>query len=85
MSLAGVPPGDTDAQSGDNHPMDRTVTRIRPRDQAAADLAFWLSLPMAERVAAVEVLRRQAFAVQPVDHAEPRLQRVCCVTQRQRG
>ena len=38
--------------------MQRTVTRVSRTRQPAADLADWLAPPMAERIAAVEVLRR---------------------------
>jgi hypothetical protein len=68
---------------GDNAKVEKTLTLQKTKHQAAADLAYWLSRPMAERIAAVEVLRLQAFAHTPND-AEQRLQRVCRVTQRQR-
>jgi hypothetical protein len=69
----------------DNGPMERVVTRVKRSEQIAADLAFWLSRPAAERVAAVELLRRQAFGAGPTEDAEPRLQRVCRIAQRARG
>ena len=66
--------------------MDRVIALVPARQQAASDLAYWLSRPMAERIAAVEFLRQQA---EPdagtgtgTDHAQQRLQRVCRVTQR---
>jgi hypothetical protein len=58
---------------------------VRRSDQAAADLAFWRSRPVAERLAAVELLRLQAFGIANTEDAEPRLQRVCRVAQRARG
>jgi hypothetical protein len=65
--------------------MDPIVNIVKRQNQAQHDLAYWLSRPMAERIAAVEVLRQQFFAQTHPGHAEPRLQRVCRVTQRQRG
>ncbi len=53
------------------------------KDQARDDLRYWLSRPVAERLAAVEQLRRDHEGV-PAD-AEPRLQRVCRIVQRARG
>ena len=50
-------------------------------DAAANDLEFWLSRPVAERIAAVEVLRRRVFGGGD-DASGPRLQRVCRVVQR---
>jgi len=66
--------------------MDKAVhvgTRRSLIAQGAADLRYWLSRPPHERFAAVEQLRQQYIA----EHfdAEPRLQRVYRVTQRQRG
>ncbi len=63
----------------------RIVDRHDHRRQRADDLAYWLSRPMAERIAAVETLRQQAFSSGAVIDAEPRLQRVCRVVVRQRG
>ena len=65
--------------------MDRVINKVPRADQAAADLAYWLSKTMAERVAAVEVLRQQAFGTRVSGDAEQRFQRVCRVAQRQRG
>jgi hypothetical protein len=63
--------------------MDRTVTRVSLRQQGAADLSYWLSRPMAERIAAVEWLRQQVSATQPeLGDAQQRLQRVCRVARR---
>jgi hypothetical protein len=65
-----------------HQPMIRSVLRTSKHRQQAVDLAFWLSRPMAERIAAVEVLRQQAAErAQPL-HAEPRLQRVWRVVPR---
>ena len=65
--------------------MEFVITKVRRRGQAAADLSFWRSRPVSERLAAVEVLRQQAFGSKTADDAEPRLQRVCRVVQRARG
>jgi hypothetical protein len=62
--------------------MIRSVKRIPKQQQAAADLAFWLSRPMAERVAAVEALRQSNRSPDESSDAESRLQRVCRVAQR---
>ena len=62
--------------------MIRTIQRIQKGHQQTADLAYWLSQPMAERMAAVEALRSQAPMAGDLPDAEPRLQRVCRVTQR---
>jgi hypothetical protein len=65
--------------------MEPLLKKVQRRDEAAADLAYWLSRPMAERIAAVEVLRQQAFGDQGNRDAEQRLQRICRIAQRQRG
>lgn len=65
--------------------MERVVTRVKRSDQIAADLAFWLSRPVSDRLAAVELLRRQALGITATEDAESRLQRVCRVAQRARG
>lgn len=65
--------------------MEPVINKVKRSDEAAADLAYWLSRPMAERIAAVEVLRQQAFGGKAPHDAEQRLQRVCRITQRQRG
>jgi hypothetical protein len=46
----------------------------RQKDQASDDLRYWLSRSVAERIAAVEQLRRGHEGV--TADAEPRLQRV---------
>ena len=63
--------------------MQRVVSIIAKRDQQAADLVYWLLRPMAERMAAVEVLRQQMLRPEESGDAEPRLQRVCRIAQRQ--
>jgi len=84
LAPAQVPAQGVDAQAlGDNRCMDRIVKRAPKRQQQASDLAYWLSRPMAERIAAVEVLREQASMPPEHSHAEPRLQRVCRIAQRQ--
>ena len=45
----------------ENVAVERVVNKMKRSEQAAADLAYWLGRPMAERIAAVEVLRQQAF------------------------
>ena len=62
--------------------MDKTVVRTTLKAEEPA-LRYWLSRPVAERVAAVETLR-QHYIAQHFD-VEPRLQRVCRVTQLRRG
>ena len=62
--------------------MDKLARTVPRNEQAKADLAFWLSRPMAERIAAVEMLRQQALDGPMRGHAEQRLQRVCRVAQR---
>lgn len=64
--------------------MQRTLKIVPRKDQAKQDLEYWLSRPMADRIAAVEVLRQEAFAADPSLDAEPRLQRVCRVARRAR-
>jgi hypothetical protein len=62
--------------------MDKTQVRIvRMADQQRDDLAYWLSRPMTERLAAVEVLRRSFMGLggEVATDAEPRLQRICRV------
>jgi hypothetical protein len=76
---------------GDNQRMERVITRAPRHSQQARDLQWWLSRTMAERLAAVEALRREALLsgsmidteAQAPD-AEPRLQRICRVVARQR-
>ncbi|MCY4755189.1 hypothetical protein [Pelomonas aquatica] len=62
----------------------RTLKITNRKSQAAEDLAYWRSRPMAERMAAVETLRQQLLAPHESGDAEPRLQRVCRVAQRAR-
>jgi hypothetical protein len=62
--------------------MDKVIHRTTLR-AAPSDLAYWLSRPVEERIAAVEKLRSDALAGRP--DAEQRLQRVCRVTQLKRG
>ena len=60
--------------------MDRRAFRVTQAEEHGhprQDLAFWLSRPAQERVAAVEFLRRQ------FDGSGARLQRVLRVTHRQ--
>ena len=64
--------------------MQRVVqkTSLHPAGgKAAGDLQFWLSQPVAARLAAVELLRQQMWG----PDAERRLQRVCRVTQLKPG
>jgi hypothetical protein len=64
--------------------MKPAVRIVRQQDQAREDLLYWLARTPQERIAAVELLRRQHHGEEPAD-AEPRLQRVCRVVQRTRG
>lgn len=59
--------------------MTLVVTRL-PLDAASDDLAYWLSLPVQERIDAVEVIRRRVFGGGD-DATGSRLQRVCRVVQ----
>ena len=56
----------------------KVVRRGKLTEQAAGDLAYWLSRPPAERIEAVEILRRQH------DGSAARLQRVARVLERPR-
>lgn len=69
---------------GDNRRMRRILTVISRQQQSTADLAYWRTRPMAERIAAVEFLRQQVSGATPSDNVEPRLQRVCRIAQRKR-
>jgi hypothetical protein len=51
------------------------VARRRSDHDLDDDLDFWLTRPVEERIAAVEVLRRRVFGYD--DAAGSRLQRVC--------
>jgi hypothetical protein len=63
--------------------MDQVVSRVPVGEQQAADLAYWLKQPMAERIGAVEALRRQLNPPEAGNDAvEPRLLRVCRIAQR---
>jgi len=62
--------------------MDRIASRIPKRQKQAADLAFWLSRPMAERIAAVEALRLQAVTPPEPTDSEVRMLRVCRIAPR---
>ena len=66
-------------------PIERVIrkTSIRQANDDARDLAYWLSRPVAERIAAVEVLRKPVLEALPL--AEQRLQRVYRVTTLKRG
>ena len=55
--------------------MKKVVTKTALKSQSN-DLAYWLSRPPAERIAAVELLRQQTHG-----YAEQRLQRVFKLTQ----
>lgn len=59
----------------DSRSIDRIVTLVSKQQQPAADLVFWLSRQIAERIAAVEALRMQAMNPQMSPNAEPRRQR----------
>lgn len=58
------------------------LSRVKAQDQAALDLAYWLSRPVSERIEALEMLRNQMMATLP--DAQQRLQRVCRVVKRER-
>jgi hypothetical protein len=60
--------------------MERVVykTTLHDPQAAARDLAFWLSRPLAERIAAVETLRARVYG------ELPRLKRVVRVVRRRR-
>lgn len=56
------------------------VVRRFKLGQEPRDLEYWRSLPMAERVAAVEIIRREFHGWS--DETLPRLQRVCRIVKR---
>jgi uncharacterized membrane protein len=58
-------------------------TTLHEANDDVRDLAYWLSRPVAERVAAVEALRKPVLEALPL--AEQRLQRVYRVTTVKRG
>ena len=53
---------------------------VEPLHEQRSDLEFWLSKTPSERIAAVEVLRRQMIG--DSSGTESRLQRVCSITSR---
>ena len=55
------------------------ISKLNESDQTKEDLAYWLSRPAEERIAAVEHLRRQHHG------SLPRLQRSIQIVQRARG
>ena len=57
------------------------VARVYARGDEPSDVAYWLSRPPAERLAAVETLRRRYYGWTD-DESIPRLQRVCRVVDR---
>ena len=60
----------------DNQSMERVVHKTQladPDAQTAADLRYWLSQPIAARLAAVELLREQMYP----NYAQQGFQRVC--------
>lgn len=59
--------------------MEKTVSKAR-LGESRSDAAYWLSRPPAERLAAVEELRREYHRWR--HDAEPRLQRVSLVARR---
>ncbi len=58
-----------------------TRTSIDRTETIDDDLDFWLSRPVAERIAAVEILRRRVFGGDS-GATGSRLQRVCRIIQR---
>ncbi|MBK7900507.1 MAG: hypothetical protein KA603_06740 [Azonexus sp.] len=62
--------------------MQKIVRRHALKDQAR-DTEYWLSQPVAERLDAVELLRRAWLESHP--DAVQGLQRVCRITKRQQG
>lgn len=65
------------AQPDQHNPGTRRVVKlVSKHQQPAADLVFWLSRPMSERIAAVEALREQASDPPEPSDGESRLQRV---------
>ena len=67
-----------------NMTIDRAVERKAlhpPGGKPSGDLQYWLAQPVQARLAAVEELRRQMAGYD----AQPRLQRVCRITQRKQG
>ena len=58
-------------------------TTLHLANDDVRDVAYWLSRPVAERLAAVEALRRPVMEALPI--AEQRLQRVYRVTTLKQG
>lgn len=56
--------------------MEKTLL-IVPMKEQQSDYQYWITRPVAERLEAVEALRRQYLEL--TKHVEPRLQRVCRV------
>jgi hypothetical protein len=50
----------------------------RPQDQAREDLRYWRARTPEERIAAVEILRREHWGITDAN-AEPAMERVCSV------
>ena len=75
--------GDSNTPRSDNLRMEKVAYRTTLHG-ADGTLRYWLSRSPAERIAAVEELRRRHLGLTD-DDVEPRLQRVCRVAQRQRG
>ena len=62
-----------------------TAARItRPQDQTRENLRYWLARTPQERIAAVEILRREHWGITDVS-AEPAMERVCRVVRLHRG
>ena len=57
--------------------MERIVKKVSLHEPQS-DLTYWLSKTPQERLAAIEVLRQQYIKLK---HIQPRLQRVCRITQ----
>jgi hypothetical protein len=58
--------------------MTPAVRITRPKTQAHEDLRYWLARTPVERIAAVEILRREYWCITDVS-AEPAMERVCRV------
>ncbi len=70
------------SRSAYNRPMEKVVRRHSLKTQPR-DTEYWLSRPIAERLDAVELLRRAWLETHP--DAVQGLQRVCHVIKRKRG
>ena len=66
----------------DNYGMQKALQIVPRQQRADVDTKAWLQRPMAERMAAVELLRQQWEGMQGSPDAEPRLQKVCRVSER---